>query len=142
MTSAYGVAFLSMKIIPRAKVDAFCERFPKARAPLNALLNEAERANWEKPHDIKSRYRNARILKGGRVVFRIGGNKYRIIVRFGHPPTGERHSKVELLALACFGRSGHAFPFSRIHPALPMFRQQYRSDATISGETTSNSPST
>lgn len=73
-----------MKIIPRAKVHAFCERFPKARAPLNTLLNEAESANWKKPHDIKSRYRNASILKGGRVVFRIGGNKYRMIVRFDY----------------------------------------------------------
>ena len=29
-------------------------------------------------------YRSASILKGGRVVFNIGGNKYRLIVKFDY----------------------------------------------------------
>ena len=35
---------------------------------------------WQTPSDIKAQYRSASILKGGRVVFNIAGNKYRLIV--------------------------------------------------------------
>jgi mRNA interferase HigB len=45
---------------------------------------EAKRAEWKTPADIKVQYRSASILKGGRVVFNICGNKYRLIVKFDY----------------------------------------------------------
>lgn len=71
-----------MYSISRAKLRAFGERFPNARAPLDAWWKEAKSAKWKKPSDIKLKYGNASILKGGRVVFNIGGNKYRMVVKF------------------------------------------------------------
>ena len=51
-----------------------------AEQPLKSWFREASQARWESPADIKSRYRHASFLKDNRVVFNIGGNKYRLIV--------------------------------------------------------------
>jgi mRNA interferase HigB len=37
-------------------------------------------AEWSKPTDIKEMFRSADILANDRVVFNIGGNKYRLVV--------------------------------------------------------------
>ena len=39
-----------------------------------------EKAHWENPQQIKEQFGSASILKGGRVVFNIGGNKYRLVL--------------------------------------------------------------
>jgi mRNA interferase HigB len=38
------------------------------------------KADWAKPSDVKADFGNASILKEGRVVFNIAGNKYRLVV--------------------------------------------------------------
>jgi mRNA interferase HigB len=47
---------------------------------LKAWFREIKQANWNNANDIKAKYRSASILKKGRVVFNICGNKFRIIV--------------------------------------------------------------
>ncbi len=37
-------------------------------------------ADWATPTDVKQDFGNASILRDGRVVFNIGGNKYRLVV--------------------------------------------------------------
>jgi mRNA interferase HigB len=39
-----------------------------------------ERARWKTPQDVKAAHPKASILKGGRVVFNIKANDYRLIV--------------------------------------------------------------
>lgn len=73
-----------MRIIARPKLIAFGERFPDAKAQIDVWWAEAKRAEWKTPADIKAQYRNASILKVGRVVFNICGNKYRLIVKFDY----------------------------------------------------------
>ncbi|MGJ8604415.1 MAG: type II toxin-antitoxin system HigB family toxin [Marivita sp.] len=73
-----------MRIIARPKLIAFSKRFPDSKSQLDAWWAEAHRANWKTPAEVKAQYRNASILKGGRVVFNICGNKYRLIVRFDY----------------------------------------------------------
>lgn len=73
-----------MRIIARPKLIAFGNRFPNAKAQLDAWWAEAKRAEWRTPADIKAQYRSASILQGGRVVFNICGNKYRLIVKFDY----------------------------------------------------------
>ena len=41
---------------------------------------EAHRAEWRAPSDIKARYPSASVVANDRVVFNIGGNKYRLVV--------------------------------------------------------------
>lgn len=39
-----------------------------------------ENKNWLSPQDVKNQYGNASICGNNRVVFNIGGNKYRLVV--------------------------------------------------------------
>lgn len=76
-----------MRIIAISQLKAFWERYPDAEQPLLAWIDEARKASWSSPADIKEHFRNASILKGRRVVFNIKGNDYRLVVavayRFG-----------------------------------------------------------
>ncbi|MCM2312371.1 MAG: type II toxin-antitoxin system HigB family toxin [Steroidobacteraceae bacterium] len=51
------------------------------RRALEAWHREARRASWQSPQEIKRQYASASLLKGGRVVFNLGGNSYRLVVR-------------------------------------------------------------
>ena len=39
-----------------------------------------QNAEWSSPAELKAQYGTASILRDGRVVFNIGGNKYRLVV--------------------------------------------------------------
>jgi mRNA interferase HigB len=69
-----------MRIIAISHLKAFWEQHPDAEQPLLAWIDEAKKAKWQSPSDIKAQYRNASILKSRRVVFTIKGNAYRLVV--------------------------------------------------------------
>ncbi|MEJ5187853.1 MAG: type II toxin-antitoxin system HigB family toxin [Breznakiellaceae bacterium] len=69
-----------MRVIARSTLEAFWKLYPDSEKALRAWYYEVLQANWRSPQDIKALYRNASILKGGRVVFNIAGNKYRLVV--------------------------------------------------------------
>ena len=50
-----------------------------ARSQHDVWLAIARRAQWRNPEDVKASHPRASILKGGRVVFNIKGNDYRLI---------------------------------------------------------------
>lgn len=76
-----------MRIIAISHLKALWDKYPDAEQPLLAWIDEARKANWSSPADIKARFRNSSILKSRRVVFNIKGNSYRLVVavayRFG-----------------------------------------------------------
>jgi len=76
-----------MRIIAISHLKAFWDRYPDSEQQLSAWLNDAKKANWASPNDIKTQYGSASILKSRRVVFNIKGNDYRLVVaiayRFG-----------------------------------------------------------
>lgn len=76
-----------MRIIAISHLKAFWDEYPDAEQPLLAWIDEARKANWSSPAEIKAQFRNASILKSRRVVFNIKGNSYRLVVavayRFG-----------------------------------------------------------
>ena len=47
---------------------------------MRAWVSVVKAADWSKPVDIKEMFRSAEILANDRVVFNIGGNKYRLVV--------------------------------------------------------------
>ena len=69
-----------MRVIAKRILREFWERNPDAEGPLRSWNEETRRARWETPQQIKEQFGSASILKGGRVVFNIGGNKYRLVV--------------------------------------------------------------
>jgi mRNA interferase HigB len=46
---------------------------------LRAWVQVVRGADWSRPTDVKAMFRSADILKNGRVIFDIGGNKYRLV---------------------------------------------------------------
>lgn len=55
-----------------------------AEQSLKSWFKEASAASWKTPEDVKRRYGSASFLAGNRVVFNIGGNKYRLIVQINY----------------------------------------------------------
>lgn len=77
-----------MRVISKRALREFWESERKhgvAKSPLEAWHAEAAAADWKGPADVKAKYRNASILKNGRVVFNIKGNDYRLIVSINYP---------------------------------------------------------
>lgn len=70
-----------MRVIARRTLREYGERVPAAKAQLDAWYHEANAADWKSPSDIKAKYSSASILKAGRVVFNIAGNKFRLVVQ-------------------------------------------------------------
>lgn len=50
-----------------------------------AWSRQVRKADWANPASVKRDMRNASVLKHGRVVFNIAGNKYRIVVWINYP---------------------------------------------------------
>ena len=73
-----------MRVIGVEVLDAFCCRHADVDQQVRAWVAEAKQAQWRKPMDIKGRYPCASFLKGGRVVFNLKGNKYRLLARVGY----------------------------------------------------------
>jgi mRNA interferase HigB len=77
-----------VRIIALSTLKGFWSKNPKfsdAREPTLAWYRQALRADWSSPADVKNAFGNASILKDGRVVFNIAGNKYRLIVWINYP---------------------------------------------------------
>ncbi|MFZ5587885.1 MAG: type II toxin-antitoxin system HigB family toxin [Thermodesulfobacteriota bacterium] len=69
-----------MHVISRSTLKVFWEENSDAEGPLKAWFHEAKKAHWNSSQDIKARYATASIITRERVVFNIGGNKYRLVV--------------------------------------------------------------
>jgi mRNA interferase HigB len=79
---------VGVRIIALATLKGFLNRSPTyadARDPTMAWYRQVKVADWTKPADVKRDVRSASILKDGRVVFNIAGNKYRIVVWINYP---------------------------------------------------------
>ena len=74
----------AVKVVGRKILEDFKKKHADARAQLDAWLAETEDAEWESPNDIKARYASASFLGDNRVIFNIGGNKFRLIVHVNY----------------------------------------------------------
>ena len=77
-----------MRVIALRTIKEFIESKPEysdSREPALAWYRQALRADWASPADVKREIGNASILRDGRVVFNIAGNKYRVVVWINYP---------------------------------------------------------
>jgi len=74
-----------MRVIAKKILREFWEKQTDSEQQLKTWFKETLKAVWTSPNDIKSEYPKASILKNGRVVFNICGNKYRLIVQINYP---------------------------------------------------------
>ena len=73
-----------MRVISRKWLNQLAKKHPDAKPGLEAWFHEAEDADWSSPAQIRAHFATASILKNGRVVFNIAGNKYRLVVRINY----------------------------------------------------------
>lgn len=71
-----------MQVIAKSTLKKFWElpEYRDAQGPLESWYEEAVKADWLSPQALTSHYGNASICNNNRVVFNIGGNKYRLVV--------------------------------------------------------------
>jgi mRNA interferase HigB len=77
-----------MRIIALGTLKTFLRRsasYADAHDPVMAWYRQVKAADWATPADVKREIRTASILRDGRVVFNIAGNKYRIVVWINYP---------------------------------------------------------
>jgi mRNA interferase HigB len=73
-----------MRDIAIKTLREFWRVHPDAEHQLRAWYDEACKASWTQPADIKTQFRSASILKSRRVVFNIKGNNYRLVVALAY----------------------------------------------------------
>ncbi len=72
-----------MRIIALSTLKLFWKERPEyidAKSQTLAWYRFTLQADWSTPSDVKHDFGNASVLKDGRVVFNIAGNKYRLVV--------------------------------------------------------------
>lgn len=70
-----------MRIIAQSTLRAFSIKYPHARKPLGDWYRFTSNVTWQSPADIKTTFRSADILPDNRVVFNIGGNDFKLVVK-------------------------------------------------------------
>lgn len=77
-----------MRVIALRTIKRFLDGNPEygdAREPILAWYQQVRKADWATPADVKRDLGTASILKDGRVVFNVAGNKYRIVAWINYP---------------------------------------------------------
>jgi mRNA interferase HigB len=71
-----------MRVIAKSSLKKFWEKpaYRDAQAPLLCWHEEALKAQWVTPQSVKDQFASASICGNNRVVFNVGGNKYRLVV--------------------------------------------------------------
>ena len=74
-----------MRIYSKNTLRAFWERPTESEQALRTWYREVEQADWATPAQVRERFLNASIVGNNRVVFRIRGNNYRLVVEIFYP---------------------------------------------------------
>lgn len=70
-----------MQIIALRPLKAFWERYPQAETALRTWYAIVSKASWSNPAEIKRQFgATVDFVADNRVIFDIGGNKFRLIV--------------------------------------------------------------
>ena len=71
-----------MRVIAKSTLVKFWSQseYKDAKGSLQSWYDEAVKADWKTPQEIKTHYRSTSICGNNRVVFNIAGNKYRLVV--------------------------------------------------------------
>lgn len=69
------------RIISKKHLKDFWENNRDAEKPLKQWMLIMEPFCWNSPDEITRHIANSRAIKDNRIIFKIGGNKYRLIVK-------------------------------------------------------------
>ena len=69
-----------MRIISKRTLQLFWKRHASAEQRLKSWCDEAMKANWATPNELKLQFGSASIVSDKRVVFNIHGNTFQLVV--------------------------------------------------------------
>ena len=69
-----------MIIANRRALFALMKKHAQNRGPLSAWNEIVEKSDWKTPADIKKDFVSASFIGANKVIFNIGGNKFRLVV--------------------------------------------------------------
>lgn len=70
-----------MRIIAKRALREFWDLHPRAEQPLKAWYALVKDVVWNDPSDVRKMFNSADFVAGNRIIFNIGGNNYRLIVK-------------------------------------------------------------
>ncbi len=70
-----------MNVISKKKIDEFCKTHTSAENVLVTWYKQATKAQWTNFAEVRQDYPSADWIGDDRIIFNIGGNKYRLIAR-------------------------------------------------------------
>lgn len=74
-----------MQVIARRTLKEFWVRHPQAEGPTRAWFAAVSKARWKGPNDVKRQFgTTVDFVADNRVIFDLGGNKYRLIVHVSY----------------------------------------------------------
>jgi mRNA interferase HigB len=75
---------MRIHLVRKETIELYCYRNAGSRQPFSEWLSKIKFAGWEIPEDIMKTFPSADLLGRGtcRIIFDIGGNKYRMIAKF------------------------------------------------------------
>jgi mRNA interferase HigB len=75
-----------MQIVAKRTLREFWEKHHQAETPLSVWHVLVSRADWAGPADVKAMFGSTVDFVGdNRVIFDVGGNKYRLVVHVAYP---------------------------------------------------------
>lgn len=69
-----------MRIIAKKALVEFWGRHADSEIALREWHRAVKRAQWSRPTDVTDQFSTASVIEGDRVVFRIRGDRYRMVV--------------------------------------------------------------
>jgi mRNA interferase HigB len=75
---------VKVRLIKKKTIIVYCQKTPNIKNAFDLWLGKLKYADWQNANDIKQTYGSADILgrQSNRVVFNIGGNKFRMICKY------------------------------------------------------------
>ena len=73
-----------MRIIAKSTLRDFWETYPDAETSLRYWFEQIGKQDWQSPNEVINAFNGADTVGNGRIVFNIGGNKYRLVAAFDY----------------------------------------------------------
>ena len=75
---------MRIHLVRSGTIQIYAKAHPASRQSFEDWLEKVKRTNWNQPGDICKVFRTADLLGSGsnRVIFDIGGNKYRMVCKY------------------------------------------------------------
>jgi mRNA interferase HigB len=73
-----------MNVVTKKRLEEFWALHPQAKASLSSWYKVVKAAEWNTPQDIKNQFNSADFVGDNRVIFDVGGNNYRVVVRVSY----------------------------------------------------------